>query len=201
MQKRASDFALPAKELGDLAAAQDDFNAAYEVASNEETRTSGTVNKKNKMRKEFEAMLRQFLAEYITNNSKVMDWDRENMKLPIHKKNPTRHPIPGTNPVTTRIVRKAPGSYEVHYRDNESSESNAKPFGVQGAEIGFLITDKDVDNVTFKDFNRSAFDTHTPFKIQFDPADFGRKVHYAMRWENTRGEKGDWGAVESFIIG
>jgi hypothetical protein len=151
------------------------------------------------MREAFESMLRKFIAEFITNNSKVTDWDRENMHVPIHKTHPTRHPVPKTYPVVTKTERTAPGRYSFRFRDVTSESSVAKPFGVQGAEFGYVITDK--SSATYTDFNRSEFDTHTPFEIQFEPSDFGRTVSYAMRWENTRGEKGPWSPVESLVIG
>jgi hypothetical protein len=46
----------------------------------------------------------------------------------------------------------------------------------------------------------SSFDTHTPFKLKFNGHERGKTVYFALRWENTRGEKGPWSAVISAII-
>jgi hypothetical protein len=46
----------------------------------------------------------------------------------------------------------------------------------------------------------SAFDTRSPLKLQFENDLRGKTLYFAMRWENTRGEKGPWSPIMSVII-
>jgi hypothetical protein len=200
LQAKATEFGLPIDRLEELIAAQNDFNTAFDVASNPETRTPAATLKKTEMRRRFEKTLRKFIAEFITNSSKVADWDRISMGLPVHKTHSTPRPKPETYPVVTRIDRRAPGYYTFHFRDVATEHTTAKPFGVQRMEFGYVITDGSKP-VTYSDFTHSAFRTRSPLEIRFNPEAFGKKLSYATRWENSRGEMGPWSPVESLIIG
>jgi hypothetical protein len=46
----------------------------------------------------------------------------------------------------------------------------------------------------------SAFDTHTPLTLEFEEEERGKILWYAVRWENTRGEKGPWSEIMSVVI-
>jgi hypothetical protein len=46
----------------------------------------------------------------------------------------------------------------------------------------------------------SVFDTRTPLRLAFDGAERGRRLFYAMRWENTRGDKGPWSEIAETVI-
>jgi hypothetical protein len=196
---KATDFGLPADRLEELAFALNGFNAAMKAVIDPETRTPVATGKKTEMRERFEKMLRRFVSEFITNSSRVTDWDRRSMGLPVHKTRSTLHPKPDTYPAVIRIERLAPGRYRFYFRDVTADTGRAKPFGVRGMVFGYVIAGS--VRVTYADFNRSAFNTRPPFEIQFDPEDFGKTVHFGMCWENTRGEKGPWGPVGSLIIG
>ncbi|MDR2120851.1 MAG: hypothetical protein LBP64_08285, partial [Tannerella sp.] len=84
LKSKLTDFGIPEDRYGELSVAHGNFTTAYAVAITPETRTPAAIRKKTEMREAFESMLRKFIAEFITNNSKVTDWDRENMHVPIH---------------------------------------------------------------------------------------------------------------------
>jgi hypothetical protein len=54
--------------------------------------------------------------------------------------------------------------------------------------------------VDWKELIHSSFDTHTPLRLTFDGTERGKTVYFALRWENTRGEKGPWSEIMSAII-
>jgi hypothetical protein len=58
----------------------------------------------------------------------------------------------------------------------------------------------DVPVVDVNELIHSAFDTRTPFSLEFQGHERGKTVYLALRWENTRGEKGPWSSVQSAII-
>ncbi|MDR2361145.1 MAG: hypothetical protein LBD91_00235 [Prevotellaceae bacterium] len=72
----------------------------------------------------------------------------------------------------------------IHFFDQGSRGSKAKPAGQHGAEIRWAILE--TPPASINDLIRSLFDTHTPFMLEFD--------------ENQRGEKGPWSEIMSTIV-
>jgi hypothetical protein len=52
----------------------------------------------------------------------------------------------------------------------------------------------------WEDLRHSAFDTHTPLTLSFESDQRGKTLYFALRWENTRGEKGKYSPIASAII-
>jgi hypothetical protein len=69
---------------------------------------------------------------------------------------------------------------------------------VHGAEILYEI--RDDAPALAEDLRHSSFATKTRMVYTFTEAERGKKVYFAARWENTRGEKGPWSDVVSAII-
>jgi hypothetical protein len=119
------------------------------------------------------------------------------MGLPQRNENkPTPAPVPTTVPVT-EIVLPAPATVEIHFHD-EGKTNVAKPKGVHGAEICWAIRDTPPEH--WKELTNSSFDTHTPLRLEFDIEERGRTLYFAIRWENTRGEKGLWSEIQTAVI-
>jgi hypothetical protein len=155
------------------------------------------VQAKNDSRKTLEKSLRQAVKEYLANNHLVTDEDRDNLGLPIHKTTRTPAPVATTYPdfdVDSSVIRRL----TVHFYDQGSKKSKAKPAGQHGAEIKWAILD--APPASLNDLIHSAFDTHTPFTLEFDENQRGQTVYFCLCWENTRGEKGPWSEIVSAII-
>lgn len=45
-----------------------------------------------------------------------------------------------------------------------------------------------------------AVDTKTPYVHEHETGDFGKTVHYLLRWQNAKGQPGPWGHVVSTKI-
>jgi hypothetical protein len=86
---------------------------------------------------------------------------------------------------------------EIEYGDIDTG-GKKKPAGQHGAECRWVISETPVTGLDA--LLHSSFDTKTPFVLDFPREDSGRKLYYALRWENTRGEKGPFGPIESVII-
>jgi hypothetical protein len=86
----------------------------------------------------------------------------------------------------------------LHFYDQGKKKSKAKPPGQHGVEIDWAILD--APPAAIKDLVNSAFDTHTPFTLEFDENERGKTVYFCLRWENTRGQKGPWSEIMSAII-
>jgi hypothetical protein len=190
-----SRFRIPDEPYNKVNDEARDFEQKLKVADQPDTRTKASVQAKNTSRKLTEKDIRQFINEFLASNSLVTDADRDNMGIPIHST--TRHPAPvaGLPPYITVSVH---GPRQLRFDFGESSASKAKLAGQHGIEIAWVISDE--MPTSYSGLTRSSFDTHTPLILSFDLPDAGKRIWFAARWENTRGEKGPWTEIMSAII-
>ena len=170
------------------------WNNAWVDYANPAKRTTVSTANKNDARREYEKALMTLVAN-LKVNTKVTDADRRSMGIHIRDTKPTPVPTPTTYPILSMdssISRRI----TINFRDSESN-SLAKPKGVHGAEIKWLIAD---EQPTVEQLTNSTFDTRTPYTLIFTDEQRAKKVWFCARWENTRGEKGPWGDMESGII-
>jgi hypothetical protein len=190
-------IAFPNEIYQELAAMRNDFQEKLETAEEPATRTKLTVLAKKNARKALEKRLRQVVKEYLTFNHAVTDEDRDGLGLPIYKTTRTPAQVATTYPdfdIDSSTIRRL----TIHFYDQGQKTSKAKPAGQHGAEIRWVISDTPVVDV--KDLTHSAFDTHTPFTLEFEGHERGKTVYFCLCWENTRGEKGPWSEIQSAII-
>jgi hypothetical protein len=157
------------------------------------------TTRKNNAKKELETAMRDFINEYIRYNHIVTDEDRRALGMKIPDKRRTPVPIP-TGIVEFFIRVLAIARLAVIYQDS-GAQNRAKPYGVQGAEIRVGITEIGDPPITDPEkLTRSEFSTRTPHTLTFSAEDSGKRAYIAMRWENTRGEKGPWSPIQSAVI-
>ncbi|MDR2358222.1 MAG: hypothetical protein LBD87_00280 [Prevotellaceae bacterium] len=193
--KILSRIGFPDSVYGILNERVDIFSNKLRIADAPETRTKATVQEKNEARKSLESYLRQAIGEYLTRNHLVTDADRDNLGLPIRKTTHTPAPVATTIPwvqVVINLIR------HLRFDFGGSEGSKAKPAGQHGMELAARIGDEKPANV--HELTHSYFDTHTPLTIDFEEEDRGKTFWYAVRWENTRGEKGPWSEIQSAKI-
>jgi hypothetical protein len=69
---------------------------------------------------------------------------------------------------------------------------------VHGAEICWAVLD--TPPVNWSQLVNSSFDTASPFRLSFEGEMRGRRLYFALRWENTRGAKGPWSEIQDTVI-
>jgi len=167
--------------------------AAYE---NPSTRTPLITATKKSTRATYEKLLSTLVGGLRT-NTRLTDEDRLAAGIPLHDTKPTPVPVPTTYPVAT-IDTSMLRRLIVNFRDGSSTTTtSAKPRGIHGVEIRWAVSE---EKPLVSALTNSAFDTRTPYTLEFDDAQRGKTVWICLRWENTRGEKGPWGEVISAII-
>ncbi|MDR3262138.1 MAG: hypothetical protein LBT78_09955 [Tannerella sp.] len=171
------------------------WDNTWEVYLNPETRTPVITLAKQEARKGYEPPLRQ-LIQMMEHNPRISVEDLKAMGIAIPDHTNTPAPVATTYPVYT-IDSSVIRFLKLHFHD-QNSLHKGKPRGQHGAEIRWAILTAPPANVN--DLTRSAFDTSSPFSLEFDEADRGKTVYFCMRWENTRGEKGPWGEILFAII-
>jgi hypothetical protein len=173
------------------------YTGAFETWQNPATRTTVVFANLNTAQGDFTPAYRQLYTGFLRNNPLVTDGDLIAMGLPQHSSGGhTPAPVPTTTP-GVRIKLPAPGIVELDFFD-ATSEKRAKPDGVHGTEIAWAILD--TTPTDWSQLVHSAFDTHTPYRFSFSGEDRGKKLFFALRWENNRGEKGPWSEIFDAII-
>jgi hypothetical protein len=194
---RAPALNIPLAEVAALQVLQNRWKTAYAATQDPATCTKGAVKEKQEARDAYEAGWRKLIRTYLTYNPALTDKDREDMGLPIHKTTRTPAPVAATYPnfdIDSSVIR----CLSVHFYDQGSKRSKAKPPGQHGAEIKWAILD--TPPATIAELSQSEFDTHTPFTLSFEENQRGKTVYFCLCWENTRGEKGPWSEIVSAII-
>ena len=177
-----------------LTPARTRWNAAWAAYENPVTRTILITATKQNARAEYEKPLKTLVAN-LKANTRLTDDDRRAAGIHIRDTRPTPMPVPTTFPVLA-IDTSTSRRLTINFRNSETN-SKAKPKGVQGAEFKWIIAD---EKPTVEQLTNSTFDTRTPCTLVFNDQQRAKTVWICARWQNTRGEKGPWGDMESAII-
>ncbi|MDR1372050.1 MAG: hypothetical protein LBJ17_02835 [Dysgonamonadaceae bacterium] len=191
----AEDFMPPAK-YHELMRLGDDYDKKFAIAENSLTRNSVTINDRQKSRAVYEKYIRDIVQTYLVRNPNLTDGQRIAIGIPVHKTTHTPAPVNNTAP-GFKIKLPSPGVVEVSFFNAENNKM-AKPEGQHGAGFAWAVLDNPPSS--YEELIHSAFDTRSPYVFEFDITHSGRRLYFAMRWENTRGVKGHWGKIESTII-
>jgi len=106
-------------------------------------------------------------------------------------------PAPTTRPVVT-VDTSQRLQHTLHFFDETTPNSRAKPDGVKGAEIRRAVADAPVNDPEQMDF--LALDSATPYVAQYTAAEAGKTASYIIRWVNRRDEPGPWSQTVSATI-
>ncbi|MDR3236471.1 MAG: hypothetical protein LBT48_07105 [Prevotellaceae bacterium] len=145
----------------------------------------------------FRASFRELYIGFLKGSPLVTNAHLAAMGLPERSKGRnTRAHLPASLP-EAETKAPTPAVVEVHFHDARGT-SRAKPAGVHGVEILWEISDTPL--TAWSELTHSAFDTRTPHTFTFASDERGRRLYFALRWENTRGEKGHLSEIQSVIV-
>jgi len=199
VESKVTEWGILADDFSLVKAKQTVWEAAFDKASNKQNRTSADVLAKDEAYDEYVAVIRPFVAQWLANNSKVTDSERARMGLTVKTGTRTPTPTPTTSPVGT-VDFSVRQQHTLHYYDEASAHSNAKPIGVHACEI-FMKVDGDAP----KDASELSYVgtcTAAPYTVKFDGAKNGKMAYYWLRWVNTRGENGPWSStLNAMVVG
>jgi hypothetical protein len=176
------------------------FKTAYENWLNPAERTPTKTTVLQEAEEEFLPVYRQLYNGYMKGSPLVTDDDLQSCGFPKRHSGgntPVKKP---TTQIETETDTSNPAEVTIHYHD-AGSHGIAKPKGVHGAEFRIVVLaagsppPKDWSELT-----QSIFDTRTPLTLTFTGEQRGMILYFAARWENTRGEKGPWNAIQWVII-
>jgi hypothetical protein len=174
------------------------FEAAFADWKDPAERTQTKTIKLAEAEDAFKPVYRRLYTGFLRESPLVTDDDLNSMGLPKRSSGRTPAPVPTEHPdadVDTSQLRRV----TIHFYENKSAHKKAKPAGVHGAEIRWNVFDAQQE-VYLDDLTNSSFDTNSPFTLEFTDRQRGKVLYFALRWENTRGEKGPFGPILNAII-
>jgi hypothetical protein len=176
------------------------FRTAFENWLNPAERTPSKTTILQDAEREFVTVYGQFYNGYMRENLLVTNDDLQACGFPKrHFGDGTPAGKPDTL-IEMETETSKPAEVTIHYYDAENL-SEAKPEGVHGGE--FVIVVRAAGEPAPKDWKElttSVFSTRTPLTLTFTGEQRGMILYFASRWENTRGEKGPWNAIQWVII-
>jgi hypothetical protein len=173
------------------------FTRAYGQWEDPATRTSLLTVIFEKAEREFREIYRTLYTGTLKNSPLVGDEDLVAMDLPARNSGGGGHNPPPITHVGFTVKTLGLCELEIEFFDLETRKK-AKPKGVHGVEIGWVVSE--VPPEDWDDLTHSAFDTRSPFHMSFERHQRGQILHFALRWENTVGEKGPWSDIQKVII-
>jgi hypothetical protein len=170
------------------------FCNAYDVWNDITTRTPVALDDLDEAEDVFIPLVRK-LHNFVSGNPILTDSDLEKLGFP-------KHSAGGHKPAHVAehapyLVATAAGARIVDIGYGATQASRSKPEGQHGIEVISTVSDT---IPSLKDLTRSDFDTRSPLKLTFDDRERGKTLWFAGRWENTRGQKGPFGEIQSVII-
>jgi hypothetical protein len=132
-------------------------------------------------------------------NPLASNLDLDAMGFPTREEG-KRKPAPVADEAPEITYEVMPRRVRVYYFKPNSKYRRGKPDGQHGVEILWGLFDASVSGVVLKDLTTSSFDTASPYTFEFSDVESGKRLFFALRWENTRGEKGPWSDVHTVVI-
>jgi hypothetical protein len=172
------------------------YKLALEVA-HDARHTTQDIEKKNEAKEELMAEVRQFVGRHISYNKLITNDERKVCRLPIYDDTRTPSPIPDFFPMLEKILQKAKARIEVWTVDSKYRKK-AKPAYVHGIEIVYLVSREKAQYI--RELTHSMFTTRSSFIIQLTDEESTEYFSFAMRYENSRGEKGPWSEIYHIVI-
>jgi hypothetical protein len=153
------------------------------------------ITAKNTAKEALISASRDLVQGSLTHNPAVSDEDRVAAGITVPDKTRTHAPQPKSRPEAkiTAALRQITISIS-----DEGSHNRGKPDKVHGCEARFDFLDGTPGDI--EDLRHSIFITVTSHVFDFEEKDRGKRLYFALRWENTRGEKGPWSQLYDMFV-
>jgi hypothetical protein len=173
------------------------FITAFELWRNSSTRTPVISAALYETQRRFSSAFRLLYTGFLKKNPIVTGADLVAMGLPERnsRRQTPQHAPTGIPESEVRLP--SPGVVVIHFR-NSGAVSKSKPAGVHGAEIVWAVLE--FPPTDWAELTQSSFCTSSPVTLVFGGDKRGKCLYFAFRWENTRGDKGNWSAIKMAII-
>ena len=153
---------------------------------------------KNDARRALEKDVRTYVQGFLARNPYVTNADREEMALPVYDTIPTQVGTPKVRAMG-KIIYKGAGSLELHITPEADISEDKRAY--YGCKILFGVTDADAPVPTSEtELHESVFTRRKREAFIFQPKDSAKRVHFCIRYENSKGQAGPWCPIFSAVI-
>jgi hypothetical protein len=184
---------IPADAVTGLSDAVLAFHSAYAIMAG--AHTPADTEWKTKKRKEAEAVIRGMVNQYLR-FPPVTDEDRIKMNIPNKDTTYTKQPVP-TNHVGFVLEINAVYSLKIRFWELET-QAKGVPKGMNGVVVNWKVSDTPITDQALLTESR-LLSRHIEV-LHFEPHERGKTVYAACRWENIKGERGEWSPIQSFVV-
>ncbi len=193
----ATALGLSSAQTAALAAKAQAWGYSWTGFNNAESALVSATQDKDAKRKDLEDEIRA-IATTVQANPAVTDAQKAALGVTVRKGTKTPVSVPTTAPSFQRIDTSTRAILRLFIVDASTPDSRAKPAGVQGCEIREQIGGTAPTEPSAMAF--LAIETRMPYRADFDAADVGKTVWFALRWLNTRLEPGPWSPILPAVI-
>jgi hypothetical protein len=191
----ATRLGIPALEFAALDAYLANWDEDYAKAT-AANHTAAEIAQKNETRHVLETGLRAFVNQFIRYNIAVTVADRVSMGLTVPDTTQTPEAAP-TIHVGFSLNIHAVYELELRFWVLETGK-HAVPKNMNGVVVYWQVSDTPVTDQA--DLASSRLLTRHIEVLPFLPAERGKTVYIACRWENNTGKRGDWSPIQSFVV-
>jgi hypothetical protein len=156
------------------------------------------VTRKQETRKTLEKAARNLVQAHLARNPQVTKEDREAMGITVYDTIPTTVGTP-VGDVTATVERISEGVLKLFIEHVKGTPFDPKAnYGVKLCYGVFPIDTVTVDDLS--QMNETAFTRRKTIEIKFPKEDLKKMAFFCMRYENSKGQAGQWGPVVSAVI-
>jgi hypothetical protein len=179
-----------------------DFEGAQTAADTPETRTSVTVAVARTIRQTLKKHIQYLRPVYVEPGFKagvISEHDYLSLGMSLSDGTITPGPPkPTTIPFIAELISIPGHRARIHFRDETSEKSEARPYGMIGCQASFAISDKKIEDT--KLLIRVELMTRSPYIFVFTPEDEGKFLSIAVCWQNNSGKLGSLSAISHVVI-
>jgi hypothetical protein len=183
-------YGLVALDATNLATLVTGYNSAAAIVNDPTTKTAVAITNRDVAKAALLADIRS-LARRIQATPTVTPGQKTGLGLPVHKTTPTVIPVPVTKPVLAIAGISKGRAVTIRIQDETTPTKNAKPFGVDGAEVyTYVPTASEAPPVDLTKWRFEGIAKRASFELNYDGEDVGKTAYVRALWFNPRGESG-----------
>jgi hypothetical protein len=192
---RKTEWNLSQNKLDELLALHTEVKRLHQLCQTS-SYTKLDMQAKNEKKKLLVQTEEVFVRNNLQNNDAMTDNGREELRIPIHDKTPSPHPAPDSLP-DVEVETPHPRAVQIKFRAPNAPRWG-KPEHVHGLECLWVISEAAPAKI--EDLLHSEFATSTPLELVFDEDQRGKRLYFAVRWENGSAKKGLWSNMYSAVV-
>lgn len=189
-------YGISGSDATSIQALADAYSAAYDTATNPDTRTPPSIAAKDAAKNATKPELRR-VGALIQANPAITDDQKLTIGLTVRDTTPTPISAPSTAPIIS-IIGATSLSQSLRMVDSATPTTQAKPAGAIAAEFRCGVSETPLTDPTAIPY--VGLMTRPQVRQDFDSADVGKTAYYACRWITRTGLTGPWSNIASMTV-